>query len=485
MRTEVMRKRSILTAALVAAMIATSAMAAGSISQAITLAGDRLVTEQGGNGSWPGETGYTGSIVAGLANAYATGIASYKTAADTGGLYLLDSAAGNYYGDEAYALTRLSDISADADDNAWRTSVRDFYDVSVPSSPGGTPGYINQFTGTEPSTAVFYIANHVLAAYYVNANDKAIWRDGLIDFLAAVEDNTASCPVMSFGMATWALAQTGPMDSTPVDIAATGYWHNVTLADLPGLLLGHQVASGDNADSFYWRFDHTNGGAGFEVSGYTEDTTFGTLGLIAADDANPSLNYDANILAAREVLAEGVDGDGKVYEHIWLGSSVYNTYAGELLQALEPLPGDANLDGKVTIADFLTLQNNFNQHPAEQLGIWDRGRKQRTNDPRAGKRRTIVSGWFPVRSASQAACIKNEQADNLVLLSDKWTSWKMEDLKHVEAQGKTRVVFIAICIGVLAGRCVCGIVLYSAGRGSVSPTQLRIGYKNRTFCVGV
>jgi len=309
----------------------------GVINSAITRAADRLATSQAGDGSWAGETDYTGSIVAGMVNAYqVTGTAAYKTAAEDGGNWILTNSGSppNYYGDGAYALTRLSEVSADPSSNPWRTAVADFY-TAVKNSGGGTGGYISGFTGTEPSTAVFYLAHHAVAASYVNAADKALWRDGVVEFLATVNDTDANYPVLALGVATWALSQTGPMDGTYVDPTAPpgSYWHGVALADLPGLLAGHQVASGDNAGSFYWRFDHAAPDGG-DPSGFTEDTVFGTLGLLAADEADPSLGFDDEILAARQVLAGGVASDGKVYEHIWSGGATYHVYAGETLQAL-------------------------------------------------------------------------------------------------------------------------------------------------------
>jgi hypothetical protein len=191
------------------------------------------------------------------------------------------------------------------------------------------------------------MAEHTAAAYYVNATDKAMWRQGLISFLATIETD-ATYPVMSEGIATWALAQTGPLDGTYINLSAptTSYWYHKKLSDLPGLLLSNQVTSGDNAGSFYWRFDHYGSG---EPSGFTEDTIYGTLGLIAADAAYPALGYDADILAARLDLAAGgvgggggVAADGRVYEHIWSGGATYSVYAGETLQAL-PEPATMGL----------------------------------------------------------------------------------------------------------------------------------------------
>ena len=304
-------------------------------SDAFTTAADRLINLQAANGSWPGETEFTGSIVAGLVNAYVlSGDTRYKTAAETGGGYIVQNMAPNYYGDAVYSLTLLGQISTDPASNQWRTYASDFY-LAVKNSSGGTSGYIAGFTGTEPSNAVFYLSEHVVSANYVNAADKAIWRQGLINFLATVENSTANYPVMSLGVATWALAQTGAMDGTYINLSAplSSYWYGKKLVDLPGLLAGHQVTSGDNAGSFFWRFDHTAPGGG-DSSGFTEDTVFGTLGLVAADNGNPALGYDDEILTARTVLAGGVGGDGKVYEHIWSGGANYHVYAGETLQAL-------------------------------------------------------------------------------------------------------------------------------------------------------
>lgn len=311
------------------------------ISEAITVCADRLDDQQikagGDAGSWLLEAGYTGSIVAGLVGAYkAEGDVSWKTSAELGGDYILSFAGGNFFGDEAFALSRLSEIADDPSDNIWRTELTNFYS-DVVLGEGGTEYYISQFDFTEPSTAVFYIANHVAAAYYVNAGDKQIWRQALIDYLSRVDDSSSYFPVLALGVATWALAPTGSLDSTLIDPSGAGatYWSGKRLEDLPGLLMNHQVPAGEPfAGSFYWRFDHNDDGSGAEASGYTEDAIFASLGLIAASEADPSLGLDASIHAARETLLEGVDSDGTVAEHLSdLGESYY-AYAGEMLQIL-------------------------------------------------------------------------------------------------------------------------------------------------------
>lgn len=329
----------------VVAIIAAVALAAtpggaATIDNAIMLASDALVADQGGNGAWPGAEAFTGSIVAGLANAYEIqGVSGYKTAAESGGTYILNTAGGNFFGDEAYGLTRLSEISSDPSTNSWRTAAAGFY-TAVTNLGSGTSGYISALKGgyAEESQPLFYVAHHAIAASYVNATDKGVWRQSVIDTLADVDDDDVY-PVMSLGAAVWALALTGDLDATAITSDTGSYWYGMTLADLPGELAGHQVPSGNTyGDSFYWRLDHTNGGdPNSYASGYTEDTVFGTLGLIGATSTG-SWDYGDQILAARESLALGVDdmvgNEGSVYLHIWEGGSFHYAFTGETLQAL-------------------------------------------------------------------------------------------------------------------------------------------------------
>ena len=315
-----------------------------SISDAINACADRLDEQQiktGGNaGSWPLEAGYTGSIVAGLVGAYeAEGDVNWKVSAELGGDYILAFAKGNFYGDEAFALSRLSQVSDSPSANIWRTVLGDFY-FNVTNGEGGTGGYISQFSSIEPSTAVFYIANHVVAAYYVSTTDRLTWRQALINYLAKVDDSSSAFSVLALGVATWALASTGPLDNTLIDPSGAGapYWSGKRLRDLPGLLVTHQVPAGElYAGSFYWRFDHTSGGSDDAASGYTEDSVFASLGLVAAAAADPALDIDDSIHAAREALLEGVDSDGTVSEHLSGLGAVYYAYAGEMVNVLSEL----------------------------------------------------------------------------------------------------------------------------------------------------
>lgn len=225
-------------------IISENIAAALPIGEAIKATADRLEAEQQKRGNWPQEEDYIGSTVAGMVSAYGVTCDSvHKGSAELGGDYILK--AGKAYEDEVFALTRLSEIADDPCENDWRTAVSNFY-YNVKNRQGGTEGYISGRLGAlEPSTAVFYLANAVVAAYYVEAEDKQIWRDGVISYLAQVDDSSVY-PVLGLGAATWALAQTGDMNSTPVDSNGTGrpYWNDVNLADLPDLLLSHQVPDG-------------------------------------------------------------------------------------------------------------------------------------------------------------------------------------------------------------------------------------------------
>jgi len=308
------------------------------LDETVEAVADCLIATQNSDGSWSGEQGYTGSILAGLLQAYQVEEKStYLEAAELGVQFIFDSAGGNFYGDEAYALARLSEITGE---QIYADVVRDFYNML------DTNAYIKGYDATYRDKAVFFIAYHSVAAHMVGANDAAIWREALISHLSLIGDDVAYFPVMTFGVATWALARTGPMDDTMIDpfgLSDVSYWEGLTLRDLPDLLASHQVLDGEYAGSFYVRHDHTAPGPGFEASGYTEDTTFGVLGLIAANavaqtdepgvDDEAGWNFDEEIQNAREVLAQSVHQSGLVQDHIWLGSHMYYFFGGEMLQA--------------------------------------------------------------------------------------------------------------------------------------------------------
>ena len=84
------------------------------------------------------------------------------------------------------------------------------------------------------------------------------------------------------------------------------FWNGKKLLDLPDLLLSHQVAEGQpGAGSFYMQFQHNES----SLNGYTEDMIFSALGLIAESWANSDIDLETAILAAREVLLEGINSE--------------------------------------------------------------------------------------------------------------------------------------------------------------------------------
>ncbi len=371
-------KRTVLKGLAAGVLLATVTSIAGAqaIDAAITRATGDLVADQTGGGSW-GEFGFTGEAVAGLAQAYElTATAGYKTAADNGGVYCLyneggyNSGTGTYaspglFAGGAYGLTRLSDISTTPANNPWRTAVGDFY--TQVRTDAGTQNYIDDYlddSNSEDSSAVYDIARHTVSAFYVGATDQGTWRSGLITALADIDDSDNS-PVMALGAAVWGLAQTGDMDGTVVSTNPASTFHNVTLSQLPGMLVGHQAYDG----SFYTKFDHSLG------SGFTETTAMGALGLIAANGNDPSL-YSDEILDAQLVLAGGVDTGGDVYWKIRdNGYPRYYFAAGETLEVIAepaPLPGDANGNGFVDHTDLAILLGNWEQDPLI-ISTWELG----------------------------------------------------------------------------------------------------------------
>jgi len=318
--------------------------------QAIRVIADRLAAEQVTEGIragyWPRESRYTGSIVTGLAAAYRRMcVPAWREAAIRGGAFI-EYATGGYYlrGEDAYAMVMLSEISGDPNDNPYRRRLTAFYE-SLRSRPGGSMGFITGLKDAyEPSTAVFHMAYHAVASDYVGAADRRLFRGGVVMYLALVGDETAFWPVMSVGLATWALAQTGELDATPVAWwdAEWPVWGGCRLQDLPGLLYGHER---EVSGVFYWRFDHTDGlAAGWEgpAAGFTEDTVFALLGLTALARAGVVSEADvrARIDRAAAAVLQAVDADGAVRGHTVESSPRLCAYAGEVLTALCAATGE-------------------------------------------------------------------------------------------------------------------------------------------------
>lgn len=321
--------------------------------QAARAVADRLVCSQLASGplegAWPDEEAYTGSIVAGLADAYGmTHDEDAWVTALVGGNFILRAAAGNYYGDEAYALMCLSRGSDDDTADVWRLALEEFYgNVSL----RGTQGYISQFEEADPSVAVFYLAHHTVAAFYVDAEDREVWRQALIDNLVRVEDDSAEAPVMALGIATWALASTGTLGDSPLDpdVQETSYWYARTSGDLPELLLTHRISEGELAGSFYWRFDHGGTIIGGPPGGYTDELVSSALGLAAVANLEDDPEIGAAIRQIRDLLVGSVAVDGAVRQHMTLGGEAYHSEAAGVLRALAHLA--ISLDPAAEAAD--------------------------------------------------------------------------------------------------------------------------------------
>lgn len=311
------------------------------IVQAIRVVAGRLVLAQLASGplegAWPDEEAYTGSIVAGLVGAYGvTADEDARVAAITGGNFILRAAAGNYYGDEAYALMCLSRMSEGDTADMWRPALEEFYGNV---SRRGTRDYISQFERADPSVAVFYLAHHTVSAFYVDADDREIWRQGLIEGLVRVDDDSSEAPVMALGMAAWALASTGTLGDCPLDpdLEETSYWYARTLGDLPDLLLTHRIPDGEFAGSFYWRFDHSSADLGGPPGGYTEELVSSALGLAVVKGLQDDPEAGLAIRQIRDLLVENVDVDGMVRQHVAYGGEAYHSEAAGVLRALAHL----------------------------------------------------------------------------------------------------------------------------------------------------
>lgn len=338
--------------ACLAVLVLGNAVPASQVADAVKAMADRLersqVQEGPDTGLWASEELFMGSMTGGVACAYEwLGGAAYATAAKWGGYYILRTSdvQGNLLGDEAYAFVRLSQLfdipPTDGvwRSNVWREALVEFYaSTRRPGYEESTQAYLAYFDVMEPSTTVFFLAHHVVGAYYADDQDKAVWRDALIKHLSRVDDNS-SFPVMALGVATWALATIDGLDDTPVAADdSSPHWDGIVLSDLPALLLSHQVPEGEPfAGSFYWRFDHTSGALEGTGAGYTEDAIYGAIGLVAAASLeHPGAGEDLEgaITAAYEALLPGVDAEGKVYEHLSLQGATHHAFAGEMLQAL-------------------------------------------------------------------------------------------------------------------------------------------------------
>jgi hypothetical protein len=296
----------------------------------------------------PNEIDFAGSIVAGMVSAYELiGDNSYRISAELVGENIISAALGNFKGDEVFALARLSQICGTQCDNPWWTALCEFYQ-NVQNDVGGTGSYVSQLASAGPSTAVFNLAYYAVAAYYVDAADKEIWRSELINYLIQIDDDISDSPVMVLGIATWALTLTGGLDDTALDPDRTGspYWHKKKLKDLPAILLSHQVPAGAiYTGSFFRRFDHGGDITGCLPSGGTEDAIFAILGLIGAYQDNPGSEIEAAIIAAKQAIVEIIGSDGNLCNHQLECHCLdnYRLLAAEILQVFRELCNAENL----------------------------------------------------------------------------------------------------------------------------------------------
>ncbi len=339
--------RRVIIVVLAVALLSQAASAA--FLDTVNALGGRLLANQatGGNAVWPNEQGYDGSTACGLVSAFQmTGDARYVTGARNAAFRIAtDRRVRTYwdnepafYGDDVDLFARLGSTPVD-----WKSVGASFF--SRVRDTFGTDCYITWFlvdTETDRSFAVFYMAHITVAAYAVNDVDKAVWREGLIAALSEVDDK-ATFPVQALGIATWALAQTGKLDDKSIadGDCSVAMWNGKQLKDLPAMLLAEQVPAGElYAGSFFWRFDHGNGGlVGVRAAGYTEDSIFGTMGLAAISKADPNAvitipGLGDGLAAARTALLRGVAGDGTVKEHLWVGGLPRFVYCGEMLDVL-------------------------------------------------------------------------------------------------------------------------------------------------------
>jgi len=326
--------RNVVICGVLTICLGAAAIHASVVDIAITSAADKIVSNQNGNGSWTdmGSTDFTGATAAGLVAAYdRTGNSTYMTSAQNGAGFFMNNS--SLLGDEAFALTQLSTLQPNTNSNAYRTAAQNYFNT-VSNGTGGTSTYVNNFVAhytnfnpPDQSQAVIYLAYYTTAAYAVNANDRAVWRSGLLGALGQIDDNDYY-PVASLGMAVWALAQTGNGLSAATTLSGPSTILNgKTLAQLSALLASEIVPSGPNAGTFFYDFGQTQ-------SGYTEDAAMGLMGLEAAYSADATLNYGALISGCQLALSGCIGNDGSTYYDMNHDTPTLNVFGGRALGAL-------------------------------------------------------------------------------------------------------------------------------------------------------
>jgi hypothetical protein len=313
---------------------------------------------------WPGMENYNGAITLGMVSAYNIfGVGSYGYSAKAGAGWLYhDSIVRTPLGDSVLAWDALGVSEYEYGIGVWSDVAASFFDNVQTFTPSEAAGYVASFGGDAGST-VYYLANLTVAAYGVDAPQKDVWRQGLVQALNAVNDDSALFPVQAIGTATWALATTGPLDSTLINSDPNApIWGGVALSDLPDVLVSHQVPDGGyDAGSFFWRIDHTAGGLDVVAEGYTSDAIFATLGLFAAADSDPNIvpGLQGPIVEAIKAVIGALGDDGIVYEHLSLGGEASYVYSAQML-----LLADVTGVGLDVDLNYLSEVNTY-----EDLGI--------------------------------------------------------------------------------------------------------------------
>jgi len=285
---------------------------------------------------WSGMENYNGAITLGMVSAYNIfGAGSYGHSAKQGAGWLYhDSITRTPLGDSVLAWNALGVSEYEYGIGVWSDVAASFFDNVQMYTPSEAAGYVASFGG-DAGSAVYYLANLTLAAYGVDAPEKAVWRQGLVQALNEVNDDSALCPIQAIGLATWALATTGPLDSTLINGDPNApIWGGVALSDLPDVLVSHQVSEGGyDAGSFFGRIDHTAGESDVVAEGYTSDAIFAALGLFAAADSDPNIvpALQGPIVNAIKAVIGALGNDGMVYEHLSLGGEAIYVYSAQML----------------------------------------------------------------------------------------------------------------------------------------------------------
>jgi hypothetical protein len=295
------------------------------------LVANQIVTEGSPGARWVGMEDYSGAITQGLVAAQKIfgGDDGYAHAAREGcGWLFWDSAMQTPLGDSVLAWASFG-ASGYHNTAPWTYTAAWFFENVRIYTPDGAAGYAASFGGDDSST-VYYLSNLTLAAYIVNAPEKAIWRAGLVEALGEVTDATADFPVQSVGTAAWVLGATGSVGAALADV-----------------LVSHQVPQdGFDPGSFFWRFDHSMDDPNVVAEGYTQDAIFAVLGLYAVADDNPAIvpALEASIVDAVKAVIGSLGTDGIVYEHLSLGGQASYVYAAQMLLMADILGLDLEVD---------------------------------------------------------------------------------------------------------------------------------------------